>query len=159
MKKDSKNYLSNLCDTFSPSNLIPGVTCVKSSILSSIDVMLTNKPISFHHTSLIETGMSDCHKLILSLSRAFFKWTPAKTIEYRSYSKLSPEAFLHVLDQELNKVIICNSQDKQYDLFWDIFRTILDHHAPLKTKRIIHSFSQSLFILVILTLKFTKMKK
>ena len=133
MKKDSKNYLSNLCDTFSLSNLIPGVACVKSSVVSSIDVMLTNKPISLHHTSLIETGLSDCHKLILSFFRAFFKWTPAKTIEYRNYSKFSPEAFLRKLDQELNKEIIYYSQDKQYDLFSDIFRTILDHHAPLKT--------------------------
>ena len=98
--------------------------------------MLTNRPRSFHHTSLIETGMSDCHKLILSLFRAFFKRIPAKTIEYRHYSQFSPEAFLHEIDQELNKGMICSSQDKQYDLFSDIFRTILDLHAPLKTKRI-----------------------
>ena len=78
--------------------------------------------------------MSDCHKLILSLFRAFFKRIPAKTIEYRNYSKFSTEAFPHELDQELNKGIIYNSHDKQYDLFSDIFRTILDHHAPLKTK-------------------------
>ena len=57
-KKDSKNYLSNLCDPFSLSNLISGVTCVKSSVGSSIDVMLTNRPKNFHHTSLIETGLS-----------------------------------------------------------------------------------------------------
>ena len=105
-KKDSKNYLSDLCDTFSLSNLIPEVTCVRSSLGSSIDVMLTNRPRSFHHTSLIETGMSDCHKLILSLFRVFFKRLPAKTIEYRNYSKFSPEAFLHELDQELNSGII-----------------------------------------------------
>ena len=99
-------------------------------------MILTNRPRSFHHTSLIEAGMTDCHKLILSLFRAFFKRIPAKTIEYRNYSKCSPEAFLHELDQEHNKGIICNSQDKQHDLFSDIFRTILDHHAPLKTKSI-----------------------
>ena len=116
------------------SNLISEVTCVKSSVGSSIDVMLINSPRSFHHTSLTETGLSDCHKLILSLFRAFFKRIPAKTIEYRNYSKFSPEAFLHELDQELNKGIICNSQDKLHDPFSDIFRTILDHHAPLKTK-------------------------
>ena len=96
--------------------------------------MLTNRPRSFHHTSLIETGLSDCHKLILSLLRTFFKPIPVKTIEYRNYSKFSPKAFLHELDQEPNKRIIYNSQDKQYDFFSDIFRTILDHHAPLKTK-------------------------
>ena len=31
--------------------------------------------------------------------------------------------------------IIYNSQDKRYNLFLDIFRTIIDRHAPLKTKR------------------------
>ena len=109
---------------------------MKSSVGSSIDVMLTNRPRSFHCTSLIQAGMSDCHKLILSLFRAFFKRIPAKTIEYRNYGKFSPEAFLHELDSELHKGIIYNSQNKQYDLFSDIFRTILNHHAPLKTKSI-----------------------
>ena len=85
--------------TFSLSNLISAVTFVKFLVGSSIDVMLTNRPRSFHHTSLIETGMSDCHKLMLLLFRTFFKRIPAKTIEYRNYSKFSPEAFLHNLDQ------------------------------------------------------------
>ena len=57
-KKDSKNYLSDLRDTSSLSNLISEVTCVKSSVGSSIDVMLTNRPRRFHHTSLIETSLS-----------------------------------------------------------------------------------------------------
>ena len=52
-KRDSKNYLSYLCDTFSLSDLISEVTCIKSSVGSLIDVMLTNRPRSFHHTSLI----------------------------------------------------------------------------------------------------------
>ena len=56
--------------------------------------MLTNKPRRFKHTSLIETGMSDCYMLILSLFRAFFKHISAKTREYRNCSKFSPEAFL-----------------------------------------------------------------
>ena len=135
-KRDSKNYLSDLCDTLSLSNLISEVTCVKSSVGSSIDGRVTNRPKRFHHTSLIETGLSDFHELILSFFRAFFKRIPAKTIEYRNYIKFSPEAFIHEPDQELNKRIIYNSQDKQYDLFSDIFRTILSHHAPLKTKTI-----------------------
>ena len=78
--------------------------------------MLTNRPRSFRHTSLIKTGMSDCHKLIASLFRALFKSISAKTIEYRNYSKFNPEVFIHELEQELNKDIIYNSQDKQYDL-------------------------------------------
>ena len=57
-------------------------------------------------------------------------------MEYHNYSKFNAGAFVHELEQELNKSIIYNSQDKQYDLFSVIFRTILDPHAPLKTKSI-----------------------
>ena len=105
-EKDSKNYLSDLCDTLSLSNLISEVTCINSSVGSSIDMMLANRPRTFHHNSLIETSMSDCHKLILSLFGAFFKQTPAKTKEYRNYNKFSPEVFFHELDQELNIILL-----------------------------------------------------
>ena len=47
-KKDSQNCLSDLCDTFSLSNLISEITCVKSSVDSSIDVMLTNRSRRIH---------------------------------------------------------------------------------------------------------------
>ena len=64
------SHLSDLCDTFLLSNLVNGVTCVKSQNGTSIDVMLTNRPRSFHNTSLIETGLSDGHKTIVSVFRA-----------------------------------------------------------------------------------------
>ena len=46
-KKDLKSYLSDLCDTFWLSNVISEVSCVKSSVGSTIDVMLTNRLASF----------------------------------------------------------------------------------------------------------------
>ena len=78
---DRHSLMSDLCDTFSPSNLVNGITCVKSQNGASIDVMLTNRPKSFHNTSLIEKGLSDCHEMIVSVFRAFFKRLPAKVIE------------------------------------------------------------------------------
>ena len=82
---DTHSHMSDLCDTFSLSNLVNGVTCVKPQNSTSIDVMLTNRPRSFHNTSLIETDLSDCHKMTISAFRAFFKRHPAKAIEYRNY--------------------------------------------------------------------------
>ena len=61
-KGDTHSHLSNLCDTFSLEN---GVTCVKSQNNTSIDVMPTNRARCFHNTSLIETGLSDCHKICI----------------------------------------------------------------------------------------------
>ena len=119
-KEDTHSHMSDLCDTFSLSNLVNGVTCVKSQNGTSIDVMLTNRPKSFHNTSLIETGLSDCHKMIVSVFRAFFKRLPAKVIEYRNYKTFDQNEFLRNLDQELIKTNSYNDE-QQYDIFTSIF--------------------------------------
>ena len=98
-------------------------------------MMLTNRPRSFRNASLIEIGLSDCHKMIVSVFRAFFKRLPAKVIECRNYKTLDQNEFLRNLDQELIK---SNSLDdeQRYDIFTSIFRKVLDKHAPLKMKKL-----------------------
>ena len=101
-------------NTFSLSNLVNSVTCVKLQNGTSIDVMLTKRPRGFHNASLIETGLSDCHKMIVSIFRAFFKRLSAKVIEYRNYRTFDYNEFLLNLDQELIKSNSCNDE-RQYD--------------------------------------------
>ena len=96
--------------------------------------MLANRPRRFHNTSLIETGLSDCHKMIVSVFRAFFKRLPAKVIEYRNYKTFDQNEFLRNLDQELIKSNSCNDK-QQYDIFASIFRRVLHKHTPLKMKK------------------------
>ena len=48
LAKDTNNYLCDLCDTFSLINIIKGKTCFKVLEGTSIDVLLTNRPRSFH---------------------------------------------------------------------------------------------------------------
>ena len=71
-RKDNGNYLSDLCDTLLLKNLITDITCVKSTNGTSIDVLLKNKSRCFHHTAIFEIGLSDCHKLILTIFKAYF---------------------------------------------------------------------------------------
>ena len=66
-------------------------------------VLLTNRPRSFHKTSIFETCISDHHKLILSVFLSYFTRIPPKTIEYRNYKTLNEMVFLYGLDQELLK--------------------------------------------------------
>ena len=61
-RKDNNNFPSDLCGTVSLQNIITGKTCHKSSVRTSIDTMLTNRPRSFHKTSIFETGISDHHE-------------------------------------------------------------------------------------------------
>ena len=54
--KDTSCYLSDLCDTFSLKNIITGKTLFKKTTGTSIDILLTNRPISFLKTGIFETG-------------------------------------------------------------------------------------------------------
>ena len=130
--KDTCKYLSDLCDTFSLTNIINGKTCSKAQKGTSIDVLLTSRPRRFHKTGIFETGFSDHHKLILSVFRSYFIRIPPKTIEYRNYKNFNETIFLHDLDQELLKGEMYKSNNEMYSTFTKIFRLVLDKHAPLK---------------------------
>ena len=75
---DTNNYLTEFCDTFSLKTLILGKTCFKAVSGTSVDVMLANKPRRFEKTAIIETGLSDHHKLIFSFFCTHFARLPLK---------------------------------------------------------------------------------
>ena len=84
LNSDSSNHLSDLNDAFSLSNLGTDSTCFKSNKGSVIDLMLTNKPKSFYKSHSFVTGLSDCHKLIVSFLRTSFQKLPSKFLIYRN---------------------------------------------------------------------------
>ena len=97
--------------------------------------MLTNRPRSFHNTSLIEIKLSHCRKIIVSVFRDFFKRLLAKVIEYRNYITFNQNKFLGNFDQEYIKGNAYNDE-QQYYTFTSVFRKVLDEHALLKTKKL-----------------------
>ena len=98
---DSCNHLSDLNDTFSMTNLVTDSTCFKSNKGSLIDFMLTNKPKSFHKSHSFVTGISDCHKLIVSILITSFKKLPPKFVIYRTQKNFYESNFLRDLDTRL----------------------------------------------------------
>ena len=134
--KNACNYLSDLCDTFSLTNIINGKTCFKAQKGTSIDVLLTNRPRSFHKMGIFETGFSDHHKLVVSVFRSYFLRIPPKIIEYRNYKIFNETVFLHYLDQELLKGEMYKRNNKMYSTFTKVFRLVLDKYAPPKVIKI-----------------------
>ena len=60
----SEIAISEFCETYNLQNLVKDPTRYKnSSKPTSIDLILTNFPKSFQHTQIVETGLSDFHKL------------------------------------------------------------------------------------------------
>ena len=66
--------MNDFCETYNLENLIKEPTCFKNpNNPSSIDVMLPNRKNSFQNSMTIETGLSDHHKLTISILKTFFK--------------------------------------------------------------------------------------
>ena len=61
MNVDKLDEFGNLFDL---SSLIKTETCCSKNHKSTIDLFLTNRPLSFQKTRTTETGISDYHKLI-----------------------------------------------------------------------------------------------
>ena len=74
--------MSDANDVFNPTNLVKKPTCFKSQDGTLIDLMLANRPRSFLKSQNFEIGLSDCHKLVISILRASFKKLPRKFIIY-----------------------------------------------------------------------------
>ena len=76
------NCLCDFMDTFSLNNLIKVKTCYISATGTVLGIILTNKARSFQKTSTVTTGISDCHKMIVSCLKVHFKKLPTKKIVY-----------------------------------------------------------------------------
>ena len=89
---DSSNHLSDVKDVFNLRNLVKKPTCFKLQDGTLIDLMLANRPRSFLKSQNFEIGLSDCHKLVVSILRASFKTLPRKT--YRDLKHFNQDHFL-----------------------------------------------------------------
>ena len=66
--KDTCNYLSDLCDTFSLTNIKNGQTCFKAQKVHLLTFCLQTDQGAFPRWAFF----SDHHKLILSVFRSYF---------------------------------------------------------------------------------------
>ena len=123
------NDFCNVCNLFS---LVKEPTCFKNPYNPScIDLFLTNRPRSFQNTLTIETGISDFHKMVITVMKVFYKKQKPKIIQYRSYKNFDNQVFQRELNSELLKIDLNNAELSE---FTEIFLSILDKHAPKKQK-------------------------
>ena len=97
-------------------------------------MFLTNRIRSFHNSTITETGISDHNKLKNSFFRSHFEQIPSKKVEYRNYKKFNVTNFFRDLDQEMMEVKMCKYNNDMYSTFSNVFRSVVDKHAPLKRK-------------------------
>ena len=132
MKPGCENALTSFCNIYNLKNLIDKPTCYKNpSNPTYIDVILTNRKNTFSNTSVTETGLSDCHKMIITYLKCYFQKLLPKKVYYRNYKLFDGASFRDQLENELNKL---NEDNLNYDAIKERLVTLLDTHAPTKMR-------------------------
>ena len=111
-------------------NLVKEKTCFKNmQNPSPIDLLLINNVYAFQQTTAICTGLSDCHKLVLTILKTAVPRSQPKEITYRDYKQFDPSKFKKELKNVLTKEKVgsCTKFDEQ-------FLKVLNIRAPLKRK-------------------------
>ena len=87
-------FLNKFCQTYNLESIVNRPTCLKSpKNPSCIDLMLTNKQERFLKAKTVETGLSDFHKIVVSVFKTSFKKQKPKIVTYRDYRRFDNEKF------------------------------------------------------------------
>ena len=90
----TESAMENFRGTYHLHNVIKDPTCFKNiNKPSCIYLLLTNFPKSFLKSQTFETGLSDFHKLTLTVLKIHYKKQKPLVVTYRDYKNLSHESF------------------------------------------------------------------
>ena len=121
---DSSNHLSYLNDTFSLTNLVTDSIYFKSNKGTLINLMLTSKPKSFYKSHSFVTDLSDCHKLIVSITKTSFQKLPPKFLIYRNQKNFHESNFLRDLEFRLIQGELYKNYEDPYTKMSEIFSEV-----------------------------------
>ena len=131
----SKDPMKRFCESYNLKNLIKSPTCYKNPLSPTcIDLILTNRYNSFQNSITVETGLSDFHKMTVTVLKTYFQKKGPIFIKYRNYN-FDETLFRNELSQEMGNICF-EGKSPDYDTFHHAFMTVLDKYAPTKEKKV-----------------------
>ena len=112
-------------------NLVKGPTCFKNLEKPCIDLILTNKIKSVQTSYIIETGIgiSDFHKMVMTVLKVYFKKKRPSVIQYCNYKNFDNYRFRNDLP---NEPIRSKIEISRIDIFVNTVFKVLSKNNPLK---------------------------
>ena len=119
--------MKDFCNWYSLTSLINRPTCWKNpSKPTCIDLILTNCSTFFQNTNIIETGLSDFHKKVITIMKTSFHKLNPKVMDYTKYNFFSNDIFRDSLLEELSQVGIINNDDDGFNNFLRICQNTIE---------------------------------
>ena len=101
----SERSMHDFCNVYNLESLSNTTTCFKNPENPfCIDLLLTNSKNTFDEVLVLESGLSDFHKIVVSVLKRYFKKEAPKVIIYRDYRYFDNEKFCNELENELSKI-------------------------------------------------------
>ena len=95
--------MKSFCGFNTLTSLIKEPTCYKNQQNPScIDLILTNSPYRFQNSYVVETGLSDFHKMTVAVMKTTSEKLKPKIKNYRDYKNFRNDTFLKVLLEKLS---------------------------------------------------------
>ena len=77
--------IKNFSQIYGCKNIVKDKTCFKNPRNPTcIDMIITNRPKSFQESEVVETGLSDFHKMSLTVMKVFYNKKPRKSFNIES---------------------------------------------------------------------------
>ena len=121
--------MQEFCNVYNLKNLVSEPTCFKNvDNPSCIDLVLTNNSRSFLKSSVVETGLSDFHRLTITIMKTnFSKQTPniMETLIKDSITLLQAKKKRPAMEEIFN-MVVRQSERSTIEEFKDVFDCCLD---------------------------------
>ena len=116
--------VKDFCDFYHLRSLINVPTCFKNyNNPTCIDLILTNRARSFQNSCTIETGLSDFHKMIVTVMKTTFRKLPPKVIYYRDFRNFDNKNYRQAVLAASRNCIGQSSDGNCDHFFFNLFRT------------------------------------
>ena len=126
--------MNDLCKSYNLSSFIRESTCYKNpENPSCVDLLLANSLNSFPNSSVVEAGLSDFRRIIVTVMKTSFERLTSEVRHYRDYSNYDNIIFRVSLINELSKL---NTEAIDLNKFVTLCIDTLNNHA-LSQKRYI----------------------
>ena len=130
--------LVDIANLFTLTQLIEEPSGITSSLSTLIDHVLTNTPNKVICAGVSHESISD-HSLIYGYRKVLIDW-PTKghsSVNYSSFKNFDPAKFRHDIEnQNWAYVVEFEDPDEMWHVWKAIFNSVVDKHAPFRTKRV-----------------------
>ena len=94
--------VKNFCRSYNLTSMINKPACYKNlDRPSCIDLILTNCPRSFPNSCVIETGQSDFHKMVVTVTKTTYRKLELRIVYYRDFKYFCNNSFKESLQKAI----------------------------------------------------------